>query len=57
MVIDWSFGGLIQNPILLIISIGQVAAGAYGAATGSPKVGAVTLLVGVANVILSTVKA
>jgi hypothetical protein len=48
---------VIANPVLLLVGIGQITAGFYSLLTGAWKIGAINALVGVANVIFSTVKA
>ena len=47
----------IINPLILGIGILQIVAGLYGFWIDTPKVGAISVLVGVANLVMATMKA
>ena len=46
----------IINPLLFGIGVLQIVAGLYGFWIGTPKVGAISVLVGAANMVMATMK-
>lgn len=47
----------IVNPLILAIGVAQIIAGVWGLWIGTPKAGVISISVGIANIVMSTVKA